>query len=199
MLVTLLLSFSLIGCRSSGNIPCPNSMSGTPSTDAYALSGGKITRFTTTPGLRNSPSDKAMLLACRQLILPSHTARSAFLVVTAGQFGRVPISALCVGNKTLMLPGDFITMGMNHGLGLQGMTGAEHGVGSIVLVPNSNIAYVGQKEMKLHDPVLSVATKDLVMNWVDMLSLLKERDQQRHQPPFIRSVQIIYDIQDYHR
>ena len=30
-----------------------------------------------------------------------------------------------------------------------------------------------------------------------MLALLKERDRQRHQPPFIRSVQVFYTMREY--
>ncbi len=220
--VTLLLTLLLLcaGCRSG---PDPSAFN-TPPTDAYALSGGKITHFTPTPGLPSSPADKAMLLACRQLPITSHTARGAFLVVTAGQFGRVPINALVVGDKVLMLPGDFITMGMSHGLGfarpyrpgavsltpnstaeLAGAPNTEMvmepgpGVGNVILIEDSKTALVGHKQMTLHDPVLSVETKDLVMNWADMLTLFKERDRQRHQPPFIRDVKIIYDLKDYHR
>ena len=199
---TLLLAFSLAfcfglpGCRSSG--PDPSAFN-TPPTDAYALSGGKITRFTPMPGLPGSSTDKAMLLACRQLPLTSHTARSAFLVVTAGQFGRVPISGLVVGNQVFMLPGDFVTMGMDHGLGFSHESAPERGVGGIMLTSGSRIATVGQKRMVLHDPVLFVANEGSVMNWADLLALFQERDRQRHQPPFIRNVQIIYDLRDYHR
>ena len=73
---TLLLALWLIaaGCN---NPRAPS----TPPVNAYALSGGMITHFVPMPDLLNSPADKAMLLACRQLPITSDTARSAVLVV----------------------------------------------------------------------------------------------------------------------
>ena len=193
---TLLLALCLIAAGCS-NPRAPS----TPPLDAYALSGGKIKHFMPTPGLPNSPADKAMLLACRQLPITSDTARSAVLVVAAGQFGRCPLHALVIGkgNMVLMLPGDLVTMGMSHGLTFDKATAPDKGVGNITLFPGSSVALVGQKKILLHNPVMPVATYDLVMNWTDMRGLLDERDRQRHQPPFIRSEQIIYDIRDYHR
>ena len=193
---TMLLALSLI----TGGCSNPRIVKTAP-TNAYALSGGKITRFVPTPGLPNSPADEAMLLACRQLPVTSSTARSAFLVVTAGQFGRVPLHALVIGNDSmvLMLPGDFVTMGMSHGLTFAKATAPEKGVGNITLTAGSGVALVGQKKMILRHPVMAVATYDLVMDWKDMSALLSERDRQRHQPPFIRDVKIIYDLRDYHR
>ena len=106
-LVPLLLALGLVtaGCSN------PRA-SHAPPLDAYALSGGKITRFISEPGLSADPTARAMLLACRQLPVTSSIAQSATLVVTTGQFGRVPLHALVVGKQVLMLPSDFATMGI---------------------------------------------------------------------------------------
>jgi hypothetical protein len=197
ILATTLLTFSLVlpGCNSR---PLPGTFNAPP-LDAYALSGGKIKHFQGMPFLPADPAAKAMLLACRQLPIHTDKARSAILVVTAGQFGKSPLHAMVAGNRILMLPGDFITMGMDHGLSYYKVFAPNYTTGNITLIPGSEMALVGHKKIFLHDPVLSVITKDLVMNWTDMTDLLRERDRQCHQSPFIRNVQIIYDIKDYRR
>ncbi len=70
---------------------------------------------------------------------------------------------------------------------------------SIILTHNSKVAYVGKKNILLHEPVIATKSNDLVMTMADMLAVFHERDVQRHQPPFIRDIKIIYDIRDYHR
>lgn len=106
----VLAGFVLAGCQ--GKRALTQYDTPAPPIDAYALSGGKITNFIPTPGLLDSSSDKDMLLACRQLPITAHTARSPALVITAGQFGRVPINALVVGKQVLVLPTDLVTMGL---------------------------------------------------------------------------------------
>ncbi len=175
--------------------PSPDPTYRTPSD----LSGGKITGFKPEPGLENDPAAKAMLLACQQLPITSHSARSADLVITTGQFGTVPIHAMVVGDRVLMLPLDFITMGLNHALTVRGDFAPENSIGAITLIPGSKIAIVGKKQVLLRDPVLSVSTKDLVMNWADMQTLFHERDRQIGRSAFIQSFKIIYDLRDYHR
>ncbi len=70
----------------------------------------------------------------------------------------------------------------------------------IVFVVNSKIAYVGAKKILLRNFIVQTPqTKQIVMSLSDLLLLLHERDMQRHQSPFIRNVQLIYDIRDYHR
>ena len=192
----LALCLMLAGCNS--NKPDP-SIFNQPSNDAYALSGGKITHYTSTPFLPADPAAKGMLLACRQLPIKSHTARSAFLVITAGQFGKCPLHALVIGKQVLMLPGDLATMGIEFSGDKSSFVLYPRSSASITLKFGSRTALVGSKKVPLEDMVVATDSQDLVMNWADMLTLLKERDRQRHQPPFIRDINIIYDIQDYHR
>ncbi len=195
-LLTLTLILLISGCKDTRPQPDnPNQ----PPLNAYTLSGGKITHFIGNPDLPNDPAAKGFLLACRQLTLHTNTARSALLVLTAGQFGRSPLHAMVIGDLVLMLPGDFATMGIP-------FSSVDH---NFILYPNSpqkitflqgtKTALVGKTKVQLQDPVVATASNDLVMTLADMKTVFHERDVQRHERPFIRDVQIIYDIKDYHR
>ena len=190
----MLLALSLIpaGCNN------PRA-SQTPSLNAYTLSAGKITNFIPTPGLPNSPTDKGMLMACRQLPVTSSTARSAFLILTAGQFGRVPLHALVVGKNILVLPGDLATVGIAFSGNNNRFTLYPDSSQCITLIHNSRTAFVGSKRINLQYPVVATASNDLVMTFSDMKTLFHERDIQRKQPPFFGNEHIIYNIRDYHR
>jgi hypothetical protein len=194
----MLLAFVFImaGCRSS--LPDPRAFN-TPPNDAYALSGGKITHFTSMPFLLSNPADKAMLEACQQLPIHTNTARSALLVVSAGQFGRVPLHAMVVGDRVLILPGDFARLGIMCSGDSHSFTLYPTSPQSMTFIHDSKIAFVGNKKMQLQWPMIATQSADLVMTLSDMKSVFHERDVQRHQPPFIRDAQIIYDIRDYHR
>lgn len=198
--VSLLLALSLclvsIGCQYKR--PVPSSFN-QPVTDAYALSGGKITHFTPQPGLPASPADKAMLLACRQLPLQTNTAQSALLVITAGQHGKSPLHAMVVGNRVLMLPGDLATMGIPFSSVDHNFTIYPNSPQKITFLQGTKTALVGETKVQLQDQIIATQSNDLVMTLADMKTVFHERDVQRHQPPFLRDVQIIYDIKDYHR
>lgn len=199
----LALCLALAGCSAGHNSRPDPSPFNTPPLNAYALSGGKITRFIPDPSLLDDPADRDMLTACRILPLASRSARSASIVITTTQFGRFPLHALIVGTEQLVLPSDLATMGIQFG-------GAGADTRQFILYPlsqqrivfpfNSKTAYVGTRRMRLRTSiVLAPQTRQLVMSLPDLLTLLRERDRQRHQPPFIRNVQVIYDIRDYHK
>jgi hypothetical protein len=192
MLLTLgLLS---IGCS---NRPDPR-LSNAPPLNAAALSGGKITRFVPEPGLANDPAARAMLMACQQLPVTSRIARSASAVITTGQFGNFPLHALVIGKQVLVLPTDLATMGIEFGGSGSELILYPLSKQAIIIAPGGNWARVGRKKVKLTKPIIGV-DHQLVMVLDDLLTVLGERDRQRHQSPFIRDVKIIYDIRDYHR
>jgi hypothetical protein len=158
------------------------------------------------PFLPADPAAKAMLLACRQLPIHTDKARSAILVVTAGQFGKSPLHAMVVGDLVLMLPTDLVTMGIGSGGAdithptLKQFAFYTDSITPIVLTPGSRWARVGGIQVPLRIPMVEVMEdKQLVMSLPDLLTVFRERDRQRHQRPFFRGVQIIYDIKDYQR
>ncbi len=102
-----LTSFALNGCegrRALTQYDTPSSP-----TDAYALSGGKITRFIPRPASDSDPRDKFLLAAFGKAHLPGHTARSVILQLP-GNRGNCTIGALAVGKHTLVSVEDMVQM-----------------------------------------------------------------------------------------
>lgn len=169
-----------------------------PPLDAQALSGGKITHWEPTPYLPSDPSAKTFLRACRQISVDSRQARSAFVIIQTGKFGRFPLHALVVGNKTLVLPEDLVTMGMGDGA-ITDTTFVfyDRSPTAISLIVDSPWALVGKTRIPLSMPMVQVPeTREYVMALPDLLKVFAERDRQRHQSPFIHYMKTIYDLRD---
>ena len=193
---TLLLALCLIAAGCS-NPRAPS----TPPVNAYALSGGKITRFIPPPGLPNGPTNKAMLEICRQLELNSDTAQGAYAIFQARE-GLFPVSILIVGDHTLACLGDVIR---NHDAPLQlGSNGIvilyPGSAASIILDPSKRFAIVGGGKVALKNKaVYWPEDKELIMSLPDLITVFHARDRKRGMGQEITFIKTIYDIRDYHR
>lgn len=186
---------TMSGCKDMGPARPQVTPNFNPPLDAQTLSGGKITHYTPTPGLPADPAAKTFLMACRQIRLDSSQARSAFVVIKTGKFGRFEISALVVGSKVLVLPTDLVTMGIQSGGSGDELSLYPLSAQSITFSSGSKRAKVGNNDVLLSLPVVR-ADHQFIMTLPDLLKVFRERDRQRHQPPFIHSVRIIYNLRD---
>jgi len=145
-------------------------MFNTPPLDAYALSGGKITRFQGHPNLMADPNAKALLQACRSLPINSHSAQSVYLIFHSRK-GTQPIPALEVGNQTLILMGSVDRM-------LNGEVDTI--TGSVLNLPGgARKAHIGNQWVLLKVPIIAVDQgTQTVVTLPDLLALFHASDIQ---------------------
>ncbi len=228
-LLPMLLALALAGCGLNHTEHVDSSTVNSPPTptDAYTLSGGKITRFIPMPGLPSDPSDKMLLAAFKLSHLSGSTARSG-AVTFQSRTGNNLVGCLVVNKNVLVSVEDLMrqafgwlcsanTLGSRvivQGPPYNGKPFIETRRGRlflyqdskqyILLNPNSRTAIIGGKSVQLSQPVLWQDGKhplsgNHVILLSDLLKIWQEHDKQVGSGTSIRNVRIIYDVRDYRR
>ena len=171
------------GCVNLGKIPNrpPQTTAQQAPLDAYALSGGKITRFIGDPYLPNDPAAKALLKACQGLPETSYTAQSVYVMIKYKSKIN-PIPGLRVGNMTLILVGSVERMLTS---GIDSKTAA-----ILTLKGGTRRAKIGNQWVHLQKPVIAVdGGQQTVMTLPDLLALFQAADQQRgsHEIQYVKT------------
>ena len=182
----LALCLALAECNAGHSHRLDPSPFNTPPLNAYALSGGKITRFIGNPELPADPTARPLLQACRSLPRTSRTAQSVY-VMFKSRFGVTPIPALRVGGATLVLVGSVERMLVGE---------ANHLTAAILTLPGgTRRAKIGNKWVNLRYPVIAVnGGAETVMALPDLLALFQAADEQRGGGHEIQYVKTQYDL-----
>ena len=185
--------------------------------DASALSGGKITRYILGGSNPNDPVQEATLEACRGLPIKDATAKSAYVVLRINPYGKMPVSALVVGNTTLVSLGQvlrcmrtgyeeykgvtvfypYLASNMKSSPGSIGLIRRSKWAiigGKYALVDNRDYAFVGGKRITLQQPIYCSSRAGIIVTLHDLLVMFHASDLQRgNRIQTIQSAEVSYE------